>query len=192
MDQGTGYEYEQLPQEPARTSNPLGVVGFVLAFCLPPIGFLLSLIAVCMRPRGFAIAGLIVSLLTSSIAGVLVYGGYYYVWPALKATTEVVGDSTTIIQAIKTYQRNNGDALPPNLSALGLTGDTLLDPWGTPYLYEVGADGKSWTLKVAGPDGEFDDKETATITSGMEPEDIGNTVGNALGEAIVRHSMKRE
>lgn len=189
MDQGTGYEYEQFPAEPAPSGNPLGVVGFVLAFCLPPIGFLLSLIALFKRPRGFAIAGLIVSLFTSAIVGAIIGGGYY-VWPAFEAVTEVVGDTSTIIGAIEKYERNNNGAPPANLSALGLDSSTLTDPWGTPYLYEVNADGTSWTLKVAGPDGGFDDKDTATITSGMQPNEIGNAVGNTLGEAILRHSMQ--
>lgn len=189
MDEGSGYEYEQFPAERAPSSNPLGVVGFVLAFCLPPIGFLLSLIALTRSPRGFAIAGLIVSILTSTIVGLLVAGGYY-VWPAFKATTEVVADTTTIISAIDNYSRNNQGALPANLSGLGLDTGTLSDPWGTPYLYEVSEDGKSWSLRVAGPDGGFDDKDTATIKQGMDPSEIGNEVGNTLGESIVRHSLQ--
>src|SRR5215210_2130737 len=48
-----------------RPSNTLGIVGFVLAFCLPPIGLILSLAALARRPRGFAIAGVIIGLLGS-------------------------------------------------------------------------------------------------------------------------------
>ncbi len=191
MDQGTGYDYEQLPQEPARGSNPLAVVGFVLAFCLPPVGLLLSLIAVFMRPRGFAIAGLIVSLITTSIAGVLVGGGVY-MWPAMKTTYRIVEDTTAIKQAIETHQRNNNDVPPADLSILGLSASTLTDPWGTAYLYEVSPDGTSWTLKVAGPDGGFDDRETVTITPDMQPNEIGNVVGNTLGEAIMREHLRKK
>lgn len=189
MNQGTEYDYEMLPPEPARGSNPLGIVGFVLAFCVPPVGLLLSAIAVFMRPRGFALAGLIVSLFTNAIVGLLVLGGVYF-FPAAKAIAEVVADSSAIIQDIETYQRNNNGALPPDLAALGLPSEALTDPWGTPYRYEVLADGKSWSLKVAGPDGGFDDKDTAIITSDMDPRDIGNTVGDSLGEAIVRHTLQ--
>lgn len=190
MNQGSGYEYEQLAPEAVRGSNPLGVVGFVLAFCLPPVGLLLSLIALFMRPKGFAIAGVIVSLITSAVAAALIYFGVFYLWPAAAASLEIVEDTTAIMRAIETHKGANDGALPANLSALTLSSDTLTDPWGTAYLFEVSADGTSWTLKVAGPDGGFDDKETATISPGMGPNEIGNAVGESLGEAIMRHAMK--
>ncbi len=191
MRQDSGYEYEDLPpgRHPrSQGPNTLGVVGFVLAFCLSPIGLILSLIALLRAPRGFAVAGVIVGLLGSIVWG-LVGAGVYFAGPAIRDSFQIVYDHIAITHAIDTYKSTNAGALPADLATLGLGADELTDPWGTPYRYQLSEDGKSWSIIVAGPDGGFEDKETVIITPDMAPGEIGNRVGKAFGEAIMRRGM---
>ena len=61
-------------------SNSLGISGFVVSLAgvvvtfgfLCPIGLILSLIALRKEPRGFAVAGTIIGLLGSALAGTIV------------------------------------------------------------------------------------------------------------------------
>ena len=48
-------------------SNTLGVIGLLLAFCLPPLGLVLSLVALGRQPRGFAITGVFVGVVTTGL-----------------------------------------------------------------------------------------------------------------------------
>jgi hypothetical protein len=63
--------YSQQPP-PSRGTSVLAIVGFVLAFCSGPLGFVLSLVAIFQtgrdrkKGRGLAIAGVIISLVITA------------------------------------------------------------------------------------------------------------------------------
>ncbi|MGO1964740.1 MAG: hypothetical protein ACTH2B_12775 [Corynebacterium sp.] len=82
-------QYPPYPPAPELESNPLGLVGFILAVvgtvlaCIPgimvvgwvllPIAFIVSIVAVCLRGRkqGFGITGLVVSVVGALLAVVM-------------------------------------------------------------------------------------------------------------------------
>lgn len=188
MDQHSEFEYEQFGPERPTGANPLAIVGFIFAFCVPPVGFLLSLIAVFRSPRGFAVAGLVISLLLSAVLAAVAF--FFSVgWGPIRDISSVVTETTLISNAIDGYSRQNNGALPASLDALGLPAETLSDPWGNAYRYDVSPDGTTWTLTVAGPDGSYDDAATVTVTQNMSPNEIGDRAGNAWGEKLFRDSM---
>lgn len=189
MRQDSGYDYDDLPSPGPRGPNTLGIVGFVLSFCVSPIGLLLSLVALLRAPRGFAVAGVIVGLLGSIIWGVI-GAMIYFAGPAFVDSFQIIAEHTAIRRAIEAYKSGHAGALPADLSSgLGLGADELTDPWGTPYRYQLSEDGKSWSITVAGPDGGFDDRETITITSDEAPGEIGRRVGDAFGETLMRRRL---
>lgn len=169
------------PNDPFETyqrpsgSNPLGIVGFILAFCLSPIGLIISLIALAKQPRGFAIAGVIIGLLGSGVWACAIWG--YSMFG--KFATQVVELSTeykTIDESITVYQAANNGNLPPDLAALQLPGHEDVDPWNTPYKYEPSADGKTWTLTTAGIDAAFGTADDATFSSGMSESEVSKQI----------------
>jgi hypothetical protein len=173
---------DQVPQ--ARPSNVLGIVGFVLAFCLSPIGVLVSLAALAKSPRGFAIAGIVVGLL-GTVAWVILGLFLWATVPAAMQATEVVTDTVQIRAAIARYRSNNDGALPADLASLNLSPGVDVDPWGTPYRYEL-SDEHEWVLTVAGPDTTFDDESDVVITPTTRENEIGQMIGRTFGEDIMR------
>lgn len=153
-------------------SNGLGVAGFVtslvgLVLCgglICPIGLLMSMVAMFKRPRGLAIAGFIIGLIGSAwivlavlfifVLGIGVAGvaamGFGFV--------EAGVDANEIHKSVSSYYRSSG-ALPSTLEALTLDPETLIDPWGNPYRYEVDADGRHYSISTAGPDGVWETED---------------------------------
>ncbi len=170
-----------------KPSNPIGIVGFVLAFCLSPIGLIISIVGLAKEPRGFAIAGVFVGLIGSVIWGILGFG-IWMVGPIAMQIAEVVTDREEIGAAIARYQANNDGAMPDDLAALNLPAGVEMDPWGTEYRFE-GRDDGSWALIVAGPDGGFDDGEDAVLESSMGPNEAGNVLGDTFGETLGRDRL---
>jgi hypothetical protein len=92
-------------------------------------------------------------------------------------------------EAIRAYQDGNDGALPENLDALGLEPATTTDYWGTPFRFQRSEDGASYTLTIAGPDATFDDGNDVTVTPTMSANQIGEAMGDAFGEQLVRQRM---
>lgn len=132
-------QYSPYPPAPELDSNPLGLVGFILAVvgtvlaCIPgimvvgwvllPIAFIVSIVAVCLRGRkqGFGITGLVVSVVGALLAVVM--------FVVLIST--VFSD---VMDEISDAQGSSGGALPhsgtPTPDAeRGTRADPL--PWGT-------------------------------------------------------------
>lgn len=184
--------YRQTFDEPVHTdrpkSNVLAIVGFVLAFCLPPIGLLLSVIAVFRAPRAFAIAGIIVGLIGSALVAMMVVGIALYA-PIMTAGVEVMTDGQQVRSAIVGYAASNNDTAPPNLATLQLPREYTQDPWGNAYVYTPGA-GDAWTLTSLGPDGTPGTPDDFTVTSTMSDDDVVETFSEWL-EYQMRNAAKR-
>jgi len=184
---GEGYDFPEQHQAGAG-SNPMGIVGFILAFCVSPLGLIISLFALLKAPRGFAIGGVIVGLIGTVIWAVVGVGAYFGAG-AFKDMFQAVSRVEATRQAISEYQGRNDGALPADLAALGLEPATTTDPWGTPFRFERSEDGKSYTLTIAGPDGTFDDGKDVTVTPSMTPNQIGEAMGDTFGEELMRRRM---
>jgi len=156
-------------------SNPLGIVGFILAFCLSPIGLIISLIALTKQPRGFAIAGVIIGLLGSGVWACFGWG--YAMFGKFGAqVVELGAEYKAIDESIANYQATNNGNLPPDLAALQLPGHGAIDPWNTQYKYEPGADGKTWSLTTAGIDAVFGTADDASFSSGMSESEVSEQI----------------
>lgn len=180
-----GYEgsYEQpMPGEGRPQSNVLGIVGFILSFCVSPIGLILSLIALRKPPRGLAIGGVVVGVLGTVVWAVLI-ASMAAGWKYIKAGIEGVTDYQQINAAMTSYHQNNGSYASSLDDLSGLTSDEKIDAWGTAYRLEVKPDGSGWDLISAGMDGKFGTSDDITLTNDMSE----NEVGNRIGEAIQRH-----
>lgn len=154
------------------SSNGLGVAGFVtslvgLVLCgglICPIGLFLSFVALFRRPRGFAVAGFIIGLIGS--AWLIVAFLFVFVLGVGLAGVAALGmkgieagiDANEIRQGVTQYHSQTG-ALPSSLALLSLDPETLVDPWGTPYRYEIDADGRRFSISTAGPDGVWDTED---------------------------------
>lgn len=149
-----------------RPSNPMGLVGFILAFCLPPIGLVLSLIALAWRPRGFAIAGVIIGLITTTVVaaiGVGVVRGGQQV-----AKFVQVGQAA---EKMQTALAPSKGSFPADLGAAGISAEN--DPWGTPIKYEQTGGGAGYLLTSAGADTQFDTIDDIMIDPHTESEAMG-------------------
>lgn len=135
-----------------RPSNPMGLVGFILAFCLPPIGLVLSLIALAWRPRGFAIAGVIVGLITTAVVAIVGVVTVTSIQQVAKFTQ--IAESAGKMQSALASAKSSGGAYPADLAAAGIAVEN--DPWGTPIKYEQTGGGASYLLITAGKDAQFD------------------------------------
>ncbi|MBN8646024.1 MAG: type II secretion system protein GspG [Planctomycetes bacterium] len=135
-------------EEPRSQSNTLGLVGFILAFCLSPIGLLLSLVALLKVPRGFAIAGVIVGLIGTAVWGFVIYGVVLVGGAAMKAmeTANAVGDLQTALASAKTPEGE----YPADLSGIASKNDA----WGHALVYERTPDKKGYLLTSPGADGQ--------------------------------------
>lgn len=166
------------PIRPERApTNVLGIVGFVLAFCLPPIGFLLSLIAVMKPPRGFAIAGLIVSTILSIFLALTVIG-LAAIGKPIWTIFEYIQDTSQIVQAANAYGSANG-AAPADLNALSLPQATTIDPWGQPWRLTPGS-GTAWTLESSGFDQTWGTSDDIRIESSMNSDRITEAWSDSL------------
>lgn len=164
------------PSQPQ--ANVLGIVGFVLAFCLPPLGLLLSLVAALRPPRGFAIAGIIVALLTNGLIaaiGVSIYANRHVIGPMI----ELSGDFGVVQRAVTAYEQSNG-ALPTDLGALPeLTPALLEDPWGRPYAFAQ-SQGGGWTLTSHGADGVEGTPDDVELASSMDAWAASQEISRSL------------
>lgn len=170
------------PNAYAAPSNSLGIAGFICSLLglltagvLSPVGLILSLIALGRQPRGFAIAGVVLGLL-GTCGGVIVlviFGaallaligiGMAAAFLALNdpQRMEITVDMANIEQAVERSRHETG-YLPASLSSLGLSQDTLADPWGHPYSYH------------------FTDAAAATAGSSGSVGGSGGGSGNASG-----------
>lgn len=162
-------------------SNPLAIVGFVLAFCIPPIGLLLSFIAVFKAPRAFAIAGVIIGLIGTAILAIVAVG-FSMFGPYIADSIEFVMETEQISQASAKYSTTHNGASPPDMAALQLPTDVTMDPWGQAYTLTP-TDGGGWTLQSAGVDGSWGTADDITVDNTMDD----NEVGEALGKSIEAH-----
>lgn len=163
-DQHSGWD-ESAPS-PAQGANVLGIVGFIFAFCLPPLGLILSLIALTKRPRGFAIAGTAIGVLGSLVvAGCLTFG--LVMWDGLRMMIGVGG----LPQALEQIRAQQGE-FPDSLDSLDIPEWMRTDAWGTNFRYEQLDDGNAWRITLAGPDRQFDTDDDIVISSEMRDSEI--------------------
>lgn len=158
MSQMSGdFMYEQ----PKASSNTLGLVGFILAFCLSPIGLLLSLIGLTKSPRGFAIAGVIVGLVGTAIWGVLGYGAYFVGTVALGAKKSA--DALTAVQTNIEGAKSAAGEYPADLTAIAAN----VDAFGNPFVYERSADKMGYLLTSKGKDGQSGTPDDVSTIQGV-------------------------
>jgi len=163
MSQMSGNDF--MFEEPRSQSNTLGLVGFILAFCLSPIGLILSLIAMFKAPRGFAIAGVVVGLVGTALWVVVGGGIFFFAGVALKA--KQVSDQLTMVQSALESAKTPDGAYPSDLSGVAAGAD----PWGNPLVYERTPDTKGYLLTSTGPDGKIDTADDIPTTEGL-PADV--------------------
>lgn len=161
-------------------SNGLGVAGFVtslvglVACCglLCPLGALFSFIAMFKRPRGLAIAGFIIGIVGSMwlivpLVFVILPLGFAVVVGSFAALGsggfEYAMDLSKIHRQV-TAHYNANNQLPSTLGLLPLDAETLIDPWGAQYRYEIDPDGRHYTITTAGPDGAWDTGDEYSTT----------------------------
>ena len=176
---------DEFGAQAAPPKNTLGLVGFILAFCVSPLGLILSAVALMKPPRGFAIGGVIVGLLGTvgwAIVAVTVMAGGEFIMEAIKVSTEVQQDYMVISSAVEGAMADG--AYPADLAGLTLDAAATTDPWGTAYEYVVTDDGAGWSLTSAGKDMVMGTADDFTLTNTMGQMEIGNTVGDAMGKAM--------
>ncbi|TVQ33717.1 MAG: hypothetical protein EA376_01695 [Phycisphaeraceae bacterium] len=154
---------------PARTENGLGIAGFICSLLgvvscglLSPVGLILSIVAMFREPKGFAIAGLVLGLvgsvwmlmLTLVVAsiGFAVIAAVFAAGFSLKPLEAWV-DGTQITEAVIQHINQHGDAPDALTELANLSSDTLIDPWGNRYRFEVIDGGARLRLISDGPDG---------------------------------------
>ena len=165
--------------EGSSSSNPLGVVGFVLSFCTGPVGLIISLIALRKQPRGLAIAGVVIGSLTTLVGGCCGLA-FYLVAPFVKPALTTVEHFGVVKSAVDVYYTKHDKRLPKSIDDLNLSTDSRLDGWGTQMRFEPGADGKSWKLVAASADKAFDTEDDMVLESGMTDQEVSEQVQDAL------------
>lgn len=165
----------------APKTNVLGIVGFILAFCLSPLGLLISLVALTKPPRGFAIGGVVVGLI-GSVFWVLGGLGFAAIWPGMKAGIELATDYEALNTSVESYVNTNGGP-PADLSLITVDASALTDPWGNAWTIEVNPDDQSYTFRSYGFDGLPNTDDDVVLGPGMSD----NELGEAIGEAIEKH-----
>jgi len=164
---------------PVRTENGLGIAGFICSLIgvvscglLSPIGLILSIVAMFREPRGFAIAGLVLGLIGSFwalIMTLVVASIGFAVIAAVFATgfslkpLEAWADGAQITEAVIQHINQHGDAPDALTDLTGLASDTLIDPWGNSYRFEVIDGGARLRLISDGPDGLPDTEDDLTL-----------------------------
>jgi len=156
-------------------SNGLGLAGFIVSLLglvgtcglLSPIGLVLSLIGLGRQPRGFAIAGTIIGAVGSIwVVGVVLVVGVVGFAMAVAALAVALGATAAIVSGaldegagavyaeIQEHYEANG-RVPYALTELtDLRAEQLNDKWGRPLVYEPETDGKGFTLRSLGEDGQ--------------------------------------
>jgi hypothetical protein len=169
-------------------SNVLGIFGFVLSLtcCLSPVGLLLSLIALGKSPRVFAVLGTVFGVIGTVLLAVSVWAGSQMM-PVVAKFEETTQSYKAIDRAISTWMATSGGQAPADLSVVSLPSGADVDGWGTPFKFTPSADGLSWTLVSAGPDGQFDTPDDVVFTPGMSDDDIKNSMRPAIESAIESH-----
>lgn len=163
MSQMSGdFMYEQ----PKASSNTLGLVGFILAFCLSPIGLLLSLIGLTKSPRGFAIAGVIVGLIGTVIWAVLGYVVYLGGVTILQAKKSA--DALTAVQTNIEGAKSAEGEYPADLTAIAAN----VDAFGNPFVYERSADKMGYLLTSKGKDGQAGTPDDVSSIQGASEMNI--------------------
>ncbi len=166
---------EEFGVEPQKQSNTLGLIGFILAFCVSPIGLLVSLIALAKPPRGFAIGGVAVGLLGSVLWGLFGWGIYL----GIDITAKGV-EGYADLSAVRSAMSQQSDAT--DLSTLGLSEDQTLDPWGNPYRLDT--QDAEWSLTSAGKDGALDTKDDVVIRQNMTEEEVIQAFADAFAASM--------
>lgn len=175
-------------QPPVRSSNTLGLIGFMLTlvgligFCLPPLlalgtlGGLLCFFAIFKSPRGLAIFGFILALLETALlaAWIIMFGAFIFLIPALPAYLGSGADMIDIGMKIEEYRAEH-DALPSGLDQL--SGINMTDAWGNEYVYEFDADADTYRVGTRGRDGRLDSWDDFFMDS-----DFFRAIGDALKE----------
>lgn len=176
--------WDEARAEPA--SNALGIVGFVLAFCISPLGLVLSLAALARPPRGFAIAGVLVGAIGSALWAVVIFAGVA-MGPMFMKTARIGQDYEQVSRAVNSYKAAHSGSLPTDLDGAGLAPSRQVDPWGTAYAFTVAEDGSTWTLTSGGPDGALGTDDDIVLPAGLDPW----AVGDAISKSMRAHYRKR-
>ncbi|MBL8746857.1 MAG: DUF4190 domain-containing protein [Phycisphaerae bacterium] len=163
---------------PAAT-NVLGIVGFVLAFCLSPIGLILSLVALAKPPRGFAIAGSVVGLI-GTIVWVVLGLGMFFGGDIIVKAFGLGADHGIIESQLNSYAAAHNGEIPADLVTAGVPESARKDPWDHEYKFVRSDDGKSWTLTSASFDGQFGTADDAVFTKGMTQRDVSRVIQEAI------------
>lgn len=164
----------------ASGENNLGLAGFIVSLVgivscglLAPVGAVMSAVAMKREPRGFAIAGLVIGIVGSlwilaiAVAMAVVGAAGLALLFASGWHFGVMSDMVKITLAVSEHNDRHGSA-PASLDELQLPSDTVTDPWGNQYLYELAPGGASFTLRSAGPDGQFDTGDDIDWTSEVD------------------------
>jgi len=157
----------------AITSFVLGLLSFI-----PMIGVILGILAIIfgfismnnirkekLGGKGFAIIGIIFGIL-GILFTILLYSFLFYMLfnsdkmggylnqPRIEVTKEIMTQNAGILEL---YKKAKGE-YPDSLSQLEDLNYTYYptDHFLTDFYYKVSSDGKSYTLKSAGPDKKFD------------------------------------
>lgn len=181
---GGGDGYDPGYDRPRSGGNAMGVVGFILAFLLPPIGVIVSLIALRKRPRAFAIAGVVIGVLMSGCVGFCGFFAIIGVNAAMEARPlydEVTADYQAIEAEVEAYRAANG-SMPSDLSSLSLSQDQLEDPYGNEYIFQTGAG--DWSIGFKGRDGIRGSEDDCTLPSGISGGSFAQYQYQELYEAL--------
>lgn len=184
---------------PTSSTNGLGIAGFIvslvgLLICggfLSPVGLVMSLIALGRRPKGFAIAGVVLGVIGSIWFFLLVFViGIGTVLAAVGIGVAVIAaarmgeNAVKLNQAIEEYHKQNG-RVPAALTDLAsMQTETLQDPWGTPFRYEVTEGGAGFYLRSDGPDRAPGTSDDIELWRRLGPdEDFKLNIGERSGAA---------
>ena len=165
-------------------TNTLGLAGFILSVVgffscgvTSILGFVLSFLGLFQKPRGFAVAGVLLGLpglLIFVLFGFAAVMALFGIASAVDASEVHVGMQNAAARIQEVYSENRQASDGELRDAI--EGDE--DPWGTQIVFR--RDGRQFTLRSAGPDGEFDtdDDQTQSHTLGGSldretvPEDV--------------------
>ncbi|MBL0928419.1 MAG: DUF4190 domain-containing protein, partial [Phycisphaerales bacterium] len=168
---------------PPAGRNVLGIVGFILAFIIPPLGLILSLIALFSRPRGFAIAGAVVGAIMSTLCGGCI-GGVVVLWPVIGKGVAAVTNVERIVTAAEEFSTSHSGRYPADEKELGFPTGLPEDPWGTPMRYEPADDGKSFTIRLAGPDRTLNTSDDTVINSALSQRQRQNAINKPMEQLL--------
>lgn len=185
MPQGFG-DFTDFSERQPQGSNPLGVIGFVLAFCVSPVGLILSLVALAKQPRGFAIAGVVVGLLGTGVLGCLGFSVYFANKTGMMQAMQVVSVYQLVHTEVEAFRQQNQGEVPPDLATLSGLMTIPPDPWGRAFVYEADASRTGFTFSSAGADGAFGTNDDIVIHSSEAPDVVGQRL---MQEAMGRSGI---